>query len=57
MKLSVFSSAINEQIKVRFAAGTTWKDPVIDGRIILNWILWKWDVGQGRIKLFGAPRQ
>jgi len=22
-------------------------DPEVDGRIILRWILWKWDVGYG----------
>jgi len=36
---------MNEPIKLCFAAVTTWKDPVVDGRIILRCVLWKWDVG------------
>jgi hypothetical protein len=25
--------------------GDHWGDPGVDGRIILGWIFWKWDVG------------
>jgi hypothetical protein len=25
-----------------------WRDPGVDGRIILGWIFRKWDVGYGR---------
>ena len=30
---------------VNLREGANWKDPGVDGRIILRWIFRKWDVG------------